>query len=73
MQVAVLAFGHVNFKAACVAEGVDWQQARHLSNLGMFRGLVPSRTRMIIHQTAYDHRQRDILNEAKRLGFASPA
>ncbi len=69
MQVAVIAFGHIHFKAACAAEGVDWQQARHISNLSVFRSLDPKATRLIKHITANDHRQRDIVAEAKRLGF----
>lgn len=69
MQVAVIAFGHVHFKAACAAEGVDWQQARHISNMSVFRSLKPESTRLIVHSSASDRRQHDIVVEAKRLGF----
>lgn len=68
-QVAVIAFGHVHFKAACAAEGVDFREARHISNMSVFRSLRPETTRLIVHSSASDHRQRDIVAEAKRLGF----
>jgi hypothetical protein len=68
-QIAVIAFGHVYFKAACAAENVDWQAARHISRVGLFRGLTPANTRLITHVTASDRRQSAIVIEAKRLGF----
>ena len=67
--VAVIAFGHIHFKAACAAEGVDFRQARHISNMRVFRALEPESTRLVVHVTGRDHRLRDIVAEAKRLGF----
>lgn len=69
MQVAVIAFGHVHFKAACAAVGVDFREARHISNLAVFKSLRPESTRLIVHSTASDRRQQYIVVEAKRLGF----
>lgn len=71
MQVAVIAFGHVHFKAACAAEGVDFREARHISNMAVFRSLKPEATRLVIHSSAADRRQHDLVVEAKRLGFTA--
>ena len=68
-QLAVIAFGHVHFKAACAAEGVDWKQATHISNMSVFRRLQPEATRLVLHPTSTDRRQHDLVVEAKRLGF----
>lgn len=69
MQVAVIAFGHVHFKSACAAEGIDFRDARHISNMSVFRSLKPETTRLIVHSSAADRRQHDLVVEAKRLGF----
>ncbi len=69
MQVAVIAFGHIHFKAACAAEGLDFKEARHISNMSVFKQLDSGNTRVVMHVTATDHRLRSIVLEAKRLGF----
>ena len=69
MRLAVLAFGHLHFKACCKAEGVDWREATHVTNLGVFNHISPQTTRLVVHTTGHDHRKRDLLTEAKRLGY----
>ncbi len=66
---AVIAFGHVHFKEACAKEHLDWRQVRHVSNLRVFSQLDPCTTRVIVHTSALDRRQKYLIDEAERLGF----
>lgn len=61
--IGVIAFGHIHFKAACEAEGLDWREVVHVSSIRKFRGV----TRVIVHCTAHDRRQSHLLIEAIRL------
>lgn len=72
-QIAVIAFGHIHFKAACAAVGVEHTAARHITNMSVFRSLCATETRLVVHVTGTDHRLRDLVVEAKRLGFKTTA
>lgn len=61
--IGVLAFGHVHFKAACAAEGLRWQDVKHVTHVAAFKGV----TRLIVHSTASDRRQSHLVIEAQRL------
>ena len=59
----VIAFGHVHFKSACMASGLDWQQVTHVTSIRKFKGI----TSVLLHVTARDRRQSHLVIEAKRL------